>query len=309
MVQRKRWLARAALLAGAGLLALVLVAATAVASPSKQAKKGGTFVVELSTDIDYIDPQLDYLSSGWEIQYAVGCKLFNYPDKPGDAGSQLTPEAAVGSPIVSKDGKTYTFKIRPGIKFSTGESGDGGELRERDQQDRLAGAAVAGLVLHRHHPGRRRGPERSGEDRLRRGREGQHAHDQAAAAGTRPDRTARDAVLPGHQPGARSQHRLAGCQLVRELRAVLRLGANPEQVDHAEAEHVLQGQPPPQRRPDRVPDRQLAPGDRAERRDGLDRLRGPGPRPDRRGSGSPTSTASTRAGSTSRRRSRSSTSR
>ena len=57
--------------------------------------------------------ELDYLSSGWEIQYAVGCKLFNYPDKPGDAGSQLTPEAAAGSPIVSKDGKTYTFKIRP----------------------------------------------------------------------------------------------------------------------------------------------------------------------------------------------------
>ena len=34
MVQRRRWLARATLLAGAGLLALVLVAATAVASPS-----------------------------------------------------------------------------------------------------------------------------------------------------------------------------------------------------------------------------------------------------------------------------------
>ena len=83
-------------------------------APSGQAKKGGTFVVELSTDIDYIDPQLDYLSSGWEIQYAVGCKLFNYPDKLGDAGSQLTPEAAVGAPIVSKDGKTYTFRIRPG---------------------------------------------------------------------------------------------------------------------------------------------------------------------------------------------------
>jgi ABC-type transport system substrate-binding protein len=122
VVQRKRWLTRGALLVGAGLLALVLVAATAVASPSTQAKKGGTFVVELSTDIDYIDPQLDYLSSGWEIQYAVGCKLFNYPDKPGDAGSQLMPEAAVGSPIVSKDGKTYTFKIRPGMKFSTGEA-------------------------------------------------------------------------------------------------------------------------------------------------------------------------------------------
>src|SRR3954471_5628570 len=122
VVQHRRWLARAALLAGAGLLALVLVAATAVASPSKQAKTGGTFVVELSTDIDYIDPQLDYLSSGWGIQYAAGCQLFNYPDKIGAPGSQLQPEAAAGPPIVSKDGRTYTFKIRPGIKFSSGEN-------------------------------------------------------------------------------------------------------------------------------------------------------------------------------------------
>ena len=109
------------LLAGAGLLVLAL-AAVAFAAPQRAGKTGGTFVVELSTDIDYIDPQLDYLSSGWEIQYAVGCKLFNYPDKMGDPGSQLQPEAAAGPPIVSKDGRTYTFKIRPGIKFSSGEN-------------------------------------------------------------------------------------------------------------------------------------------------------------------------------------------
>ena len=182
MVQRRRWLARGALLVGAGLLALVLVAATAVASPSTQAKKGGTFVVELSTDIDYIDPQLDYLSSGWEIQYAVGCKLFNYPDKPGDAGSQLTPEAAAGSPIVSKDGKTYTFKIRPGIKFSTGEAVTAASFanainRVASQELQSPGSSFIDIIA-----GRRRGAERTGEDRLRRGREGQHPHDQAAAA-------------------------------------------------------------------------------------------------------------------------------
>ena len=63
MVRRRRWLTRTALLAGAGLLALAL-AATTSAAPERAGKTGGTFVVELSTDIDYIDPQLDYLSSG-----------------------------------------------------------------------------------------------------------------------------------------------------------------------------------------------------------------------------------------------------
>jgi peptide/nickel transport system substrate-binding protein len=122
VVHRRRSSARVALLVGACLLVGSLMAGAAAAGTAGQAKKGGTFVVELSTDIDYIDPQLDYLSSGWEIQYAVGCKLFNYPDKMGDAGSQLQPEAALGPPTVTKDGKTYVFRIRPGLRFSTGEA-------------------------------------------------------------------------------------------------------------------------------------------------------------------------------------------
>ena len=121
MVHRRRSSARLALLVGACVLAGALMAGAATAGTAGPAKKGGTFVVEFSTDIDYMDPQLDYLSSGWEIQYAVGCKLFNYPDKMGDAGSQLQPEAALGPPTVSKDGKTYVFRIRPGLRFSTGE--------------------------------------------------------------------------------------------------------------------------------------------------------------------------------------------
>ncbi len=82
---------------------------------------GGTYVVELTTDVDYTDPGLDYLSTGWEIQYAVGCKLLNYPDKNGKASSQLQPEVAAAFPKVSDGGKTYTFTIRKGYRFSTGQ--------------------------------------------------------------------------------------------------------------------------------------------------------------------------------------------
>ena len=82
---------------------------------------GGTYVVELTTDIDYVDPGLDYLTTGWEIQYAVGCKLLNYPDKSGAASSQLEPEVATGFPKVSNSGKTYTFTIRKGYRFNTGQ--------------------------------------------------------------------------------------------------------------------------------------------------------------------------------------------
>ncbi len=83
---------------------------------------GGTYVVELTTDVDYTDPGLDYLTTGWEIQYAVGCKLLNYPDRNGAPSSQLQPEVAAAFPKVSDGGKTYTFTVRKGYRFNTGQA-------------------------------------------------------------------------------------------------------------------------------------------------------------------------------------------
>ncbi len=96
-------------------------AAGTTAATTTPVQAGGTYVVELVTDVDYTDPGLDYLSSGWEIQYAVGCKLLNYPDKNGSPSSQLQPEVAAAFPTVSDGGKTYTFTIRKGYRFSTGQ--------------------------------------------------------------------------------------------------------------------------------------------------------------------------------------------
>ena len=98
-------------------LSLLLVAA-ATAAPSAQ--RGGTVVVDMTTDVDYIDPQLSYYGETWKLEGATACKLFNWPDKEGTAGAVATPEVAAGLPLVSKDGKTYTFTIRKGFRFSNG---------------------------------------------------------------------------------------------------------------------------------------------------------------------------------------------
>jgi peptide/nickel transport system substrate-binding protein len=42
----------------------------------------------------------------------------NYPDAPGAAGQNLRPDGAAAMPSVSADGRTYTFRIRPGLRFS-----------------------------------------------------------------------------------------------------------------------------------------------------------------------------------------------
>jgi len=73
-----------------------------------------------STDVDYSDPALAYGVLSWEIEYNTCAKLMNYSDAGGVVSNQLTPDAAEGYPVISKDGKTYTFTIRSGIKFSDG---------------------------------------------------------------------------------------------------------------------------------------------------------------------------------------------
>src|SRR5207247_1941016 len=88
--------------------------------PTAVAKKGGTLRVDMTTDIDYADPSLSYYGLDWQIQHATALKLLNYPDAPAPRGKQLVPEAATGMPAVSNGGKTYTFKIRSGLKLSNG---------------------------------------------------------------------------------------------------------------------------------------------------------------------------------------------
>ena len=74
--------------------------------------------VELSVDIDYVDPALSYYVPTWAIEYATCAKLVNYPDRPAPEGSRLQPEVARAMPTVSPDGKTYTFELRDDFVFS-----------------------------------------------------------------------------------------------------------------------------------------------------------------------------------------------
>ncbi len=88
---------------------------------SAKATKGGVLRVDQSsTDFDTVDPGLAYVTNDWSLLYATQMLLVNFPEKNGQAGSELYPEAATSFPIVSNSGLTYTFHIRPGLKFSDG---------------------------------------------------------------------------------------------------------------------------------------------------------------------------------------------
>jgi ABC-type transport system substrate-binding protein/tRNA A-37 threonylcarbamoyl transferase component Bud32 len=63
------------------------------------------------------DP-LNFDQTSQQLLYATCATLLNYPDAAGAAGARLTPEIAAAMPTVSNGGRTYTFRIRPGFRFS-----------------------------------------------------------------------------------------------------------------------------------------------------------------------------------------------
>jgi peptide/nickel transport system substrate-binding protein len=107
----------------------LLVAATTVGAAgsatkkagSAEAKKGGTLKLNMAdADFDFVDPQLAYRTDDWSMLFTTAMQLVSFREKSGAAGSQLYPQAATSFPTVSKNGKAYTFHIRPGLRFSDG---------------------------------------------------------------------------------------------------------------------------------------------------------------------------------------------
>jgi peptide/nickel transport system substrate-binding protein len=110
---------------GTGLLLAAGFATDASSSPQAAGKsdaRGGTLRIDYTGDFDYIDTSLAYFNHSWQILNATQLKLLSFPDLEGTAGTRMRAEAAAGFPKVSSDGKTYTFTVKRGFKFSDGSN-------------------------------------------------------------------------------------------------------------------------------------------------------------------------------------------
>jgi peptide/nickel transport system substrate-binding protein len=93
-------------------------ASTSVVNPSD--KKGGTLKFANAADWDSIDPGDTYYAYSWNFIRLYGRSLMMFKSAPGKEGNQLVPDLAEGPGQASEDAKTWTYKLRQGVKFEDG---------------------------------------------------------------------------------------------------------------------------------------------------------------------------------------------
>ena len=97
---------------------LLWTATLPVPPPPRPPGKGGELRVAVAADGIDTDPATAFYPDARQLHYVTCAGLMAYPDAAGADGRRLVPEVAAEPPSVSGDGRTYTFRIRAGYRFS-----------------------------------------------------------------------------------------------------------------------------------------------------------------------------------------------
>ncbi|MGB3877914.1 ABC transporter substrate-binding protein [Shinella zoogloeoides] len=87
----------------------------------QQDHRGGTMRLLARSAAGTLDPHINYTDQGWQMYQPIYDGLVAFRKAEGTDGFTIVPDLAEALPEVTNDGKTFTFKLRKGIKFSTGQ--------------------------------------------------------------------------------------------------------------------------------------------------------------------------------------------
>jgi peptide/nickel transport system substrate-binding protein len=95
--------------------------ASSTSSSASGGTSGGTITIDAGTPPLSADPGLDFTTQGNELYSVVDTPLLAFArGVEGVGGSKIIPALAQALPTVTNGGKTYTFMLRPGLKYSNG---------------------------------------------------------------------------------------------------------------------------------------------------------------------------------------------
>ncbi|WP_329476802.1 ABC transporter substrate-binding protein [Kribbella sp. NBC_01484] len=100
-------------------------AVTGIYNPSD--KKGGTLRMAITQNWDSQDPGDTYYGLSWNLVRNYVRPLMVFKSAPGAKGAEVVPDLAEAAGVPSDDAKTWTYKIRKGVKFE-----DGTEVTSKD---------------------------------------------------------------------------------------------------------------------------------------------------------------------------------
>jgi len=128
-----------AAMVGAGrTLALVTHAAPAT-------HRGGTLSVVAGGGVDSIDPGVAWSANDWQLLSMTNDGLLTYARSPYPGSVALVPDLATALPLVQDGGRTFTFRLRRGVRYSNGIAVRPEDFRRALEREYQAGTGLAAL--------------------------------------------------------------------------------------------------------------------------------------------------------------------
>ncbi|MBD0329286.1 MAG: hypothetical protein ICV64_04200 [Thermoleophilia bacterium] len=104
-----------------GCAALACTVSALASGAGARPSQGGTFRIALpAAQFDSIDPYLNAFPAPGFVFGLTCASLLAYPPKAPPAGYRLVPDLAATQPRITNGGRTYTYTLRAGRRFSTG---------------------------------------------------------------------------------------------------------------------------------------------------------------------------------------------
>jgi peptide/nickel transport system substrate-binding protein len=79
---------------------------------------GGTLQGAIPDNPDHLDTGISFAVEGWELLEATNNGLLTFKKAGGGQQSVIEPDIAAAMPVVTDNGRTYTFHVRKGVMFS-----------------------------------------------------------------------------------------------------------------------------------------------------------------------------------------------